>query len=271
MVFKKVTEALVRMKVGQKSAALLVAMVMMLVSSGLAHASVIDHMVRSGESLWLLSMRHRTTVTSIQQLNRLPGTMIYPDQALRIPADSRVHVVSRGETVSEIAQWYRADVGAIKSASAASSLIRPGQRLVVPMTTSPEAGTQGAAVTASASVSFSDGDIDLLARLVQSEAGGEPYAGKVAVAAVVLNRIRSDSFPNTIRGVVYQPRQFSPVDNGMIYRPANAESFRAVREAMSGSDPSLGALYFFAPAKTSNAFVWSRPVILDIANHRFTR
>ncbi len=271
MALEQIMDALVRMKVGQKSVALVVALVLVLVSSGLAHASVVDHMVRSGESLWLLSMRHRTTVASIQQLNRLSGTTIYPDQNLRIPADSRVHVVSRGETLGEIAQWYRAEVGAIKSASATSSLIHPGQQLVVPMTTSAEAGAQGAAVTASASVPFSDGDTDLLARLVQSEAGGEPYAGKVAVAAVVLNRVRSESFPNTVRGVIYQPMQFCPVDNGTIYQPADAESFRAVRDAMNGSDPSLGALYFFAPSKTSNAFVWSRPVTLDIANHRFAR
>lgn len=258
-------EALLGARLGQRALALLLAMVLLVASSGIAHASVVDHLVRSGESLWLLSVRHHTTVPSIQRLNGLTGTTIYPGQGLWIPADSRVHVVSRGETLSEIARWYRAEVGAIKSANSISGLIHPGQQLVIPATAPAETAT-----TASASAS-SEANVDLLARLVQAEATGEPYSGKVAVAAVVLNRVRSPNFPNTIGGVVYQPMQFCPVGNGTIYRPAGSEAHRAVRDAMSGWDPSGGALFFFNPANTSNAFIWSRPLVITIGNHRFTR
>src|SRR5690606_18053188 len=102
---------------------------------------------------------------------------------------------------------------------------------------------------------------ELLARLVRAEAEGEPYAGKVAVAAVVLNRLEHPDFPDTVTGIVYQPAQFEPVLNGTINKPARPVDRNAVRDALRGWDPSDGALYFFNPAKTGNAFVWSRPVI----------
>ncbi|MEW6308272.1 MAG: cell wall hydrolase [Bacillota bacterium] len=113
-------------------------------------------------------------------------------------------------------------------------------------------------------------ELDLLARLIRAEAQGEPYAGKVAVAAVVLNRMESRLFPKTVRGVIYQRRQFEPVDNGTINRKADALSVRAAQDALRGDDPSRGALYFFNPAKTRNRFLWARRVTVIIGRHRFT-
>ncbi|MFO8060497.1 MAG: cell wall hydrolase, partial [Bacillota bacterium] len=163
--------------------------------------------------------------------------------------------------------WYRAEVQVIRTANAVSDIIYPGQKLLIP-----DAQSGQAAVTASVSSSaFSAADVDLLARLVQAEATGEPYTGKVSVAAVVLNRVRSPNFPNSISGVIYQPMQFCPVQNGTINRPAGAEASGAARDAINGWDPTGGALYFFNPAKTTNSFIWSRPVIITIGNHHFTR
>ncbi len=129
--------------------------------------------------------------------------------------------------------------------------------------------------TSSGTSRFSAADLDLLARLVRAESGGEPYLGQVAVAASVLNRVKSSQYPNTLRGVIYQVSggyiQYCPVRNGTINRPANASARKAVEEAVNGRDPSNGATGFYNPRFTSNAWVRSRPVTTSIANHVFFR
>jgi hypothetical protein len=115
------------------------------------------------------------------------------------------------------------------------------------------------------------GDLDILAHLVQAEAGDEPYVGKVAVAAVVMNRTLSGRFPRSVYGVVFERDAFESVSNGWYWYPPSASDYRAVRDALRGWDPTAGALFFFNPAKTANAFIWSRPIILRIGNHLFTR
>lgn len=119
------------------------------------------------------------------------------------------------------------------------------------------------------SVGLKSSDIDLLAHVVSAEARGEPYRGQIAVAAVVLNRIDSRSFPNTVTDIVYQPGAFSCVDDGQLYNNPSSSSYNAVYEALNGTDPSYGAIYYFNPAKTSNRFIWSRPQIVQIGNHIF--
>lgn len=121
---------------------------------------------------------------------------------------------------------------------------------------------------------YSWSDLDLLAKLVRSEAGSEPYTGQVAVAATVLTRVLSGIYPNTIPGVVYQKVdgryiQYEPVLNGTINQPANASAVYAVCDALVGWDPSGGASGFFNPRKTSNKWVRSRPVTTQIGNHVF--
>lgn len=130
----------------------------------------------------------------------------------------------------------------------------------------------GQSVTAGGTpVGYKNSDVELLARLVSAEAKGEPYRGQVAVAAVVLNRVKSSSFPNTIPDVIYEPRAFSPVADGAINNHATSSAIRAANEAINGTDPAYGALFFFNPAKTNNAFIWSRPQIIQIGNHIFAR
>jgi N-acetylmuramoyl-L-alanine amidase len=113
---------------------------------------------------------------------------------------------------------------------------------------------------------------DLLARLVRAEAEGEVYAGKVAVAVVVLNRVDSPDFPDTVTDVIYQKGQFSPVSNGEINRPADAESFRAVDEALSlDRSKGAGSLFFYNPKTSSSKWLESRPTTLVIGNHVFKK
>lgn len=114
-------------------------------------------------------------------------------------------------------------------------------------------------------------DVMLLARVIEGEAAGEPQTGKIAVGAVILNRIRSSAFPNTLAGVVYQPLAFESVSNGQINRPLTNESINAARQAMAGMDPTGGATFFWNPAKRVSSWIWSRPIITRIGNHVFAR
>ena len=115
------------------------------------------------------------------------------------------------------------------------------------------------------------GDVDLLARLIHAEAVGESYAGKLAVANVVLNRTKNKEFPDTIRGVIYESGQFSPVSNGMINNPADNDSIRAAKEAISiGGNPG-GNLYFFNPATADSQWVGTQQVTETIGNHVFAK
>lgn len=115
----------------------------------------------------------------------------------------------------------------------------------------------------------SDGDVYLLARLISAEARGEPYIGQVAVGAVVLNRIDHPSFPNSLSGVIYQSGAFSCLDDGQFDQPISESAYRAAREALSGSDPTGGAIYYFNPATATSKWIWSRPLMVVIGSHRF--
>lgn len=114
-------------------------------------------------------------------------------------------------------------------------------------------------------------DIQLLARAVNGEARGEPYEGQVAVAAVILNRVKHSSFPNTVSGVIYQPGAFTAVSDGQINVPIDENStvYKACRDAMNGWDPSYGAIYYFNPDTATSSWIWSRPHIITIGKHRF--
>ncbi|NLJ41579.1 MAG: spore cortex-lytic enzyme [Clostridiales bacterium] len=115
----------------------------------------------------------------------------------------------------------------------------------------------------------SGGDVYLMAKAIHGEARGEPYLGKVAVAAVILNRVADPRFPNTIAGVIYQPGAFTAVSDGQINLAPDDESLRAARDALNGWDPTYGAVYYYNPAKATSAWIWSRPVHLVIGKHNF--
>lgn len=109
----------------------------------------------------------------------------------------------------------------------------------------------------------------MLARTIHGEARGEPYVGKVAVAAVVLNRTRSQSFPNTVSGVVYQPLAFTAVADGQINLTPNKDAIKAARDALNGWDPTYGCLYYWNPVTATSKWIWSRKVMLKIGKHWF--
>lgn len=117
--------------------------------------------------------------------------------------------------------------------------------------------------------SATEANIDLLARIISAEGRGEPYIGQVAIGAVICNRIEHPSFPDTLAGVIYQNGAFDAIYDGQFNEPVAESAYSAARDALSGWDPSGGAIYYYNPAKTSNSFIYSRPVIKVIGNHRF--
>lgn len=116
---------------------------------------------------------------------------------------------------------------------------------------------------------YSSADYELLARIISAEARGETYLGQVAVGAVVLNRIEHPSFPDTISGVVYQKGAFSCLNDGQFYEAISDSAYKAATDAINGLDPSGGAIYYYNPVKSTNKWIFSRPIITTIGNHRF--
>ncbi len=124
-----------------------------------------------------------------------------------------------------------------------------------------------------AEVERNSGDLQLMARAVNGEARGEPYEGQVAVAAVILNRVKHSSFPNSVSGVIYQPGAFTAVSDGQINVPIASDStvYKACQDAMNGWDPSGGAIYYFNPDTATSSWIWSRTLIKQIGKHRFCK
>ncbi|WP_034743573.1 cell wall hydrolase [Halalkalibacter wakoensis] len=172
-------------------------------------------------------------------------------------ASSTTHTVVSGDTLYKLGQQYGVSAIDIQRANnKSSSMIMVGERLSIPAT-------------------ISAAERDLLARLVRAEAEGEPYAGKVAVATVVLNRVAHRDFPNTVRGVINEVSHghyaFSPVQNGRINRAADSESIRAVNEALAFRGQGSGSLFFYNPTIATNHWIATRTETVRIGNHVFAK
>lgn len=223
------------------------------------------YVVQPGDTLYLIGQRYNVSSWEIQQLNNLKSTTIYPGQVLYVPVTGggTTYTVQPGDTLFLIGQRYGISAQQIMRTNGLSStVIYPGQVLRI------EAGSESSRETGSEN----PGDLDMLARIVYGEARGEPYTGQVAVAAVVLNRVRDSRFPSTIAGVIYDVDAFTCVNDGQFYLTPSTTAYQAAREALRGSDPSGGALYFWNPAKTpAGQWVWTRTIITTIGNHVFAK
>ena len=125
--------------------------------------------------------------------------------------------------------------------------------------------------SSSGSSSSNSSDVNLLARAIYGEARGEPYVGQVAIAAVILNRVKSSQFPNTISGVIYQSGAFDAVSDGQINLTPDSTAKKAAQDALNGWDPTYGAIYYFNPSTATNKWIWSRPMTVTIGKHRFCK
>ncbi|MFB6465704.1 cell wall hydrolase [Cytobacillus sp. Hz8] len=168
------------------------------------------------------------------------------------------HKIQNGDTYWKIATQYAVPIiDLMKINNATTTTLYAGKNIVIPNS------------------KISAADKDLMARLVRAEAVGEPYAGKVAVATVILNRVKHKDFPSTIRSVIYQVDSghyaFTPVQNGSINKPADAASKKAVNEAIAFSGNGNGSLYFYNPKTAKSSWIQSREVTVTIGNHRFAK
>lgn len=246
------------------------------------------HSVSPGESLYTIGKMYGTSADQLSKINGIQNNVIYPGQKITIPektgtvatgttAGNSTYTVKNGDTLYGIAVKYGTTYDAIISVNGlGSSAIYPGQVLVIPSSknsvgTSPIEVSRG--MFYKDKVSYNRSDFDLLARLITAEADSESYQTKVAVGAVVLNRVKSSDFPNSIPEVIYQVEngsyQFEPVLNGWINRPASESAMKAAREALSGVDPTNGSLYFFESWVT-NKYLKSRPVSMVMDSFTFT-
>lgn len=186
---------------------------------------------------------------------------------------------SRGETVKALQQelryqgfyWSSIDgiygsrtVAAVKKMQAAYGLKVDG------IAGKNTLGALGISATTSSSSSYTNSDVNLLAKAIYAEARGEPYIGKVAVGAVILNRVKSSKFPNTISGVIYQPWAFTSVNDGQINLNPDNECIRAAKDALAGWDPTYGCLYYYNPATATSSWIWSTRTVTQIGKHVFS-
>lgn len=214
----------------------------------------------SGDSLYKISKLFNTTTTNLINDNNLKNTMIYPGQVLNVSC--RTYTVQKGDSLYSIAQKNGITLSNLRTANNMwTDYLDCGRILNIPVT----------AITTTAQpsgiIKYSASDVDLLARLITAEAQGQPYKAKIAVGSVVLNRIKSGLFANSINAVIYQTingyYQFTPVLNGWINKPADSESIKAAYAALGGEDPTKGALFYFDDS-TTNKWLWSKPIAIII-------
>ncbi|KKM09327.1 hypothetical protein SY88_19365 [Clostridiales bacterium PH28_bin88] len=236
--------------------------------------------VQPGDSLYLIAKKFGVPVEALKKANGLTGSDIRAGQKLVIPSGSTgsvsggtTYVVRSGDTLYKIGERFGVPYREIMRANGLSTTtLTVGQKLYIPSsTTTSAASTASRSGTSRPEEGISVKDLNLLARLVYGESRGEPYKGQVAVAAVVLNRVKSDRFPNTISGVIYQPGAFDAVRDGQIYLEPDKVAYQAARDAANGWDPSGGALYYWNPATATSKWIWSRPITTQIGNHVFAK
>lgn len=229
---------------------LVTTMFIVIASQSTAYAA--DYKVAANDSLYKLSTLFKVPIETIKSDNSLTSDQLDIGQKLSVPA--LVYKVKNGDTLTKIAKKYGVTVSAVKKANhKKTSVIKTGQKLIIPGV-KPASGS-------GAVVPYTKDEVTLLARLIEAEAGGESYQAKVAVGAVVINRVQSKEWAPTIKEVIYQKfgqyYQFTPVKNGMIKNPASAESTRAAWAALKGSDPSKNAIYYFDNSST-NTWLWAK-------------
>ena len=213
--------------------------------------------VVANDSLYQISTLFNTSVSTLKSDNGLTSDEIQPGQILGVRALS--YTVKSGDSLYIISQKNGVPLYSLRKANNKwDNSLYPGQSLLLPGKTAAAATTSSNAV-----IPYTQSDVDLLARLITAEAEDQPYDAKVGVAAVVVNRVQSQEFPNSIKSVIYQVidgyYQFTPVENGFINKPASADAKNAAYAALYGSDPSKESLFYFDDSAT-NKWLWSKPI-----------
>lgn len=232
-----------------------------------AHAS--NYKIQQGDTLSGIAGKHNITVAELKKANNLTSDTIIAGKYLYIPDGGAYHTIVSGDTLSQLASRYHVSVNDIKKANnLKNDTIKVGDTLWIPLAsakntalTSRSAGSGSYKVTAN--------EMELMAKAVYGEARGESTLGQIAVAAVILNRLDSPEFPNTITEVIYEPWAFTCVNDGQINLTPNTQAYQAVKEALTGYDPTMGSTYYWNPLTATSPWIWSRAVVVQIGSHLF--
>lgn len=228
--------------------------------------------VKPGDTLYKIALKYNTTIDKIMARNDLLTHMLYVDQKLYIPlAETSIpqqpnfvvpYTVEYGDNLVRVARTFEMSPrDLILFNELESDNIYPGQVLQIPFSVPQNELGEGYSTTPEQE--------KWLARVTYGESRGEPFKGEVAVAAVVINRVKHPFFPNTIESVIFQPWQFSPVQDGQIWLEPEEHAYTAAKAALKGWDPSLGAIYFYNPGKSTSSWIFYRNVIVKIGDHYF--
>ncbi|MDF2942550.1 MAG: hypothetical protein K0S01_1408 [Herbinix sp.] len=249
-----------------KKLVVLMATVLFCITLYPATASAAVYTIVPNDSLYKLSVLFKAPIDTIKSDNKLTTDHIYPGQTLYISADA--YTVKSGDTMYLIAKRYGITLYSLQKANNKwDNNLQPGQQLILP-------GIKPSTTSSKTVISYTPAEVDLLARLINAEAEGETYEAKVGVGAVVVNRVQSSDWPNTITSVIYQKigeyYQFTPVKNGQINNAATDESIKAAWAALYGSDPSNDAMFYFDDSST-NQWMWSKPITARIDSMIFVK
>ncbi|MFU0828344.1 MAG: Peptidoglycan-binding protein [Lachnoclostridium sp.] len=255
----------------KKTGAFVIGLILSLtISSTTAFAA--DYTVLKNDSLYKISRLFGTTIKTLKSDNKLKSSKIKPGQVLNVKA--KIYKVKKGNTLLSIAKKNKVTLANIRKANNIwNDKIKIGQKLLLPAknTKTPTGKTTTTKATTSSTnpkkskpvISYTKKELDLLARLISAEATGQPYNAMVGVGAVVVNRVQSSEWPDTITKVINHVAggyyQFTPVKNGYIKNPASKTAIKAAKAALNGSDPSKNALFYFDETST-NAWLWSKPI-----------
>ncbi|THE09754.1 LysM peptidoglycan-binding domain-containing protein [Bacillus timonensis] len=240
------------------------------------------YQVVSGDTLYSIAQRHGTTVDIIKKTNNLTSNLLGIGQTLTLPsggtatpaptAEATYQVVP-GDTLYSIATRNGTSVDAIKRANNLSTnLLEVGQELAIPSGSSKAPAKKP--ITTEQRSAYNQEEVEWLAKMIYSEARGESLEGQIAVGAVIMNRVKSPLFPNTVKDVLFEKSngyyQFTPAETGVINTATpNSQHMEAAKRAISGEDPTNGALFFYNPDKTTSSYLRSRTVSKTIGNHVF--
>lgn len=226
----------------------------------------------SGDSLFKISKVFHTSVDNLMDGNNLKTTTLNIGQVLKVPGDT--YTVQKGDTLYLISQKYKMPLSDLRGANNIyTDSLDIGQLLSVPVPAASGSGSISENPPAPyGTAAYATEDLDLLSRLIMAEAQGEPYQAKVAIGSVVLNRVSSGLFADSVQSVIYQNingyYQFTPVANGWINKPADSDSIKAAQDAFNGADPTNGALWYY-DSSTTNQFMLSKKVAIKINNMVF--
>jgi spore germination cell wall hydrolase CwlJ-like protein len=234
-------------------------------------AEAASYKVVSGDSLYSISKTFNTTSQELMKDNNLSSSVIYPGQVLNV--DTFNYTVKSGDSLYLIAKRYGVSLYSLRRINNYwKDYIYTGQVLLIPGSNVVQAASTSISANASV-IPYTESDLDLLARLIHAEAQGQSYKAQVAVGAVVVNRVQSSAWPNTIREVIYHKSggyyQFTPVVNGWINKPASSTARQAALDALKGYDPTNGAEFYFDDS-TKNTWLWSKSVALRDGNMVFS-